>query len=95
MADIVLEATPRLEDFGSAGAGRLRRAGRIPAVIYGKGNHQHVSFEAHAFEMATRGIGKGSKVTVKIGTAELKCQIMEFQEDLIRGKILHVDFKEL
>src|SRR5207249_7882115 len=37
MPDIVLAAEPRAER-GSRAAGRLRRGGRVPAVVYGLGN---------------------------------------------------------
>lgn len=95
MEDKIIETTPRLEDFGSAGARRLIRAGRIPAVVYGKSGIQHVSLDAHDFGLALRKLGVGSEVTLKLGKRDAKCVIKEIQEDLVKSVVRHVDFKEL
>ena len=44
-----LTAVERTEDFGSAGSRRVLRSGRIPAVIYGKHEHLHITLDAHEF----------------------------------------------
>ncbi|MFA6774719.1 MAG: 50S ribosomal protein L25, partial [Sphaerochaetaceae bacterium] len=41
-----LTAQSRTEDFGSAGSRRVVRAGRIPAVIYGKNKPVHITLDA-------------------------------------------------
>ena len=54
MSEIRLSAEPRTE-FGKGGARRTRRAGKIPAVIYGHGAEpRHVSLPAHEFTNAIR-----------------------------------------
>ena len=77
-------------DFGKGAARRLRRAGLIPAVIYGAGAELvHVSVDAHELTMALKhpgavleitGAGKGVKVVAR-----------EVQRDSVRQNIEHVD----
>ncbi|MDN6748483.1 MAG: 50S ribosomal protein L25, partial [Brevibacterium sp.] len=52
MADFKLIAEPRNE-FGKGAARRTRRAGRIPAVVYGHGGDQvHITVNGHTTMMA-------------------------------------------
>ncbi|RAD08654.1 50S ribosomal protein L25, partial [Burkholderia multivorans] len=54
MADFKLIAEPR-DEFGKGAARRIRRAGRIPAVVYGHGGDPvHISLEGHATMMALK-----------------------------------------
>ena len=54
MAD-KLEAASR-SHFGKGASRRLRRDGRVPAVIYGHGaDPVHVSVDAHEIFLATKG----------------------------------------
>ena len=51
---VSIAAEPR-SDFGKGASRRLRRAGRIPAVIYGEGAELiHISLPAHDLELALR-----------------------------------------
>ena len=57
MADFRLEAETRTE-FGKGSARRTRRAGRIPAVLYGHGQDVvHLSLPAREFAAALRNGG--------------------------------------
>lgn len=52
MAQVKLTAEPRSE-FGKGAARRLRRSGRVPAVIYGEGaSLTHVSLDEHELDLA-------------------------------------------
>ena len=95
VAEQIIEATERTEDFGSAGTRRLLKTGRIPGVMYGKGDVKHISFCAHAFSFVLRKADKGSKVQVTLDGAVHECVIREIQEDLVKGQIKHVDFQEV
>ena len=54
MPEVRLSAEPRTE-FGKGGARRTRRAGKIPAVIYGHGaDPRHVSIPAREFAQALK-----------------------------------------
>ncbi|MDC7247705.1 MAG: 50S ribosomal protein L25, partial [Sphaerochaetaceae bacterium] len=46
----MLTGVKRTEDFGSAGSRRLLAQGRLPAVIYGKNQNEHVTIDAKEFQ---------------------------------------------
>ncbi|MGD8113385.1 MAG: 50S ribosomal protein L25, partial [Sphaerochaetaceae bacterium] len=50
MKDTMLTGVKRTEDFGSAGSRRLLAQGRLPAVIYGKNQNEHVTIDAKEFQ---------------------------------------------
>lgn len=90
-----VEATLRTEDFGSAGSRRLLKTGRIPAVVYGKGEVKHISIDAKAFGFTLRVVGKGMALKIKLGKKSINCVLQALQEDLASGTVKHVDFKEV
>jgi large subunit ribosomal protein L25 len=72
VADYRLEAEIRTE-FGKGSARRARRAGRVPAVLYGHGQDVvHLSLPAREFAAALRNGGSNALLTVVIeGKAQL------------------------
>ena len=85
----------RKEDFGSAGSRRLIRAGRIPAVIYGKGENVHLSLDAKDFINKMRHFSESTLLTVKLGKKEHVVLMKDYQENVMRGEATHVDFFEV
>ncbi|MDT4979678.1 MAG: large subunit ribosomal protein, partial [Pseudonocardiales bacterium] len=66
MAEVHLSAELRTE-FGKGGARRTRRAGKIPAVIYGHGaDPRHVSLPDREFANAIRHGGHNVLITLDI-----------------------------
>lgn len=90
-----LTAVERTEDFGSAGSRRLLRSGRIPAVIYGKEEHLHITLDAHEFTYKMRHFTETALLQIMVGKKKHECLMKSYQEDLIRGQIKHVDFYEV
>ncbi|GAA1688262.1 50S ribosomal protein L25/general stress protein Ctc [Fodinicola feengrottensis] len=90
MSEVLITAEPRTE-FGKGGARRTRRAGKIPAVLYGHGTApRHVALPAREFTMVMRG-GVNTLLTVEIdGTKELALP-KAIQRDPIKGTFEHVD----
>jgi large subunit ribosomal protein L25 len=72
VSEVRLSAEPRTE-FGKGGARRTRRAGKIPAVIYGHGaDPRHVSLPAREFTNAIKHGGANVLLTIDLdGTDEL------------------------
>ena len=90
----VLSAQDRTSDFGSAGSRRLLRAGRIPAVIYGKSNAQpiHISLDSKEFTLKMRHFTDTSLLTINVGDKVYECLMKDYQDDLLHDQIKHVDF---
>jgi large subunit ribosomal protein L25 len=89
--EVRITAEPRTE-FGKGGARRTRRAGNVPAVLYGHGGDpRHISFPARDFETALRHEGANVLLDVQIeGGSELALP-KSIQRDPVRGTIEHVD----
>ena len=90
MSDTIL-ATERRSTTGKAHARRIRRAGKIPAVIYGEVKEPiSLEIDAHGFEMMYR---EGhSLVTLDIDGKDQQAIIREVQKHPVSSNILHVDF---
>jgi large subunit ribosomal protein L25 len=92
--EVRIEAEPRTE-FGKGAARRTRRAGRVPAVIYGHGAEvRHLSLPQHELMLAL----KTPNVLIRLeglpGRAGLALP-KAVQRDPIRGSIEHVDLIEV
>ncbi len=84
-----LEAQPRTS-MGSRNALRIRKAGQLPAVIYGhKQAPVHVTVDKKAFiELAHRNV---HLLEVAVGSATEPCLIKELQWDYLGSNVIHVD----
>lgn len=91
MSEVRIAAEARTE-FGKGAARRTRRAGKIPAVLYGHGQDpQHVSLPAHEFATALRHGGANILLSLQLeGGAQLALP-RQIQRDPVRGDIEHVD----
>jgi large subunit ribosomal protein L25 len=89
--DIILVAEPRSER-GSRPAGRLRRAGSVPAVVYGL-DTETLSIKVPAREL-TNALAKGANtlITLKLDGDEALTLARQVQRDPTRGDLQHVDF---
>jgi len=92
VSEVRISAEPRTE-FGKGGARRTRRAGKVPAVLYGHGTDpRHISLPSREFERALH-TEAGSNVLLSLdlgGAAELALP-KSIQRDPVRGSIEHVD----
>ena len=91
MADVKISAEPRTE-FGKGAARRTRRAGRVPAVLYGHGTDPvHLSFDTVDFAAVMRENGRNAVLTVTgVGSQQLALT-KSVVRDPIKGFIEHVD----
>ena len=91
MADFRLEAEIRTE-FGKGSARRTRRAGRVPAVLYGHGQDVvHLSLPAREFAAALRNGGSNALLTVVLDGKEQLALTKAVQRDPIKRVHEHVD----
>lgn len=90
MPEVHIAATPRT-DFGKGPARRERRAGRVPAVLYGHGAPpRHISLPGHDVLLALRTANVLIRLDGLAGGSELALP-KAVQRDPIKGSVEHVD----
>lgn len=90
MSDIKLAAEPRTE-FGKGAARRLRRDGKVPAVLYGHGTDPvHVALPGHDTFLALK--HHNALFELQLEGGEQLAIVKDVQRDPIRGVVEHVDF---
>lgn len=90
-----LTAEPRSE-AGTGVAKRLRRAGKIPAVLYGGGTSEPIVLDARDFRHAIHGKSGGTIFSLAVGGQQAATAIVkEIQRDSTRDEITHVDFQTI
>ena len=90
MPEVRIAAEPRTE-FGKGAARRTRRAGRVPAIIYGHGTDtRHISLPGHDLMLALKTPNVLIRVDGLAGGNQLALP-KAVQRDPIRGSIEHVD----
>jgi large subunit ribosomal protein L25 len=88
--EVRIVAEPRTE-FGKGAARRTRRAGRVPAVLYGHGTDtRHITLPGHELLMALKTPNVLIQVDGLAGRAQLTLP-KAVQRDPIKGFIEHVD----
>ncbi|WP_433298240.1 50S ribosomal protein L25/general stress protein Ctc [Actinoplanes sp. CA-030573] len=93
MSEVKISAEPRTE-FGKGGARRTRRAGLVPAVLYGHGEKpQHIALPAREFAAAIRHGGLNQVFTIDINGASGTTLALPkaIQRDPIKDTYEHVD----
>lgn len=91
MADFKLLAEARNE-FGKGAARRIRRSGRIPAVIYGHGGDPvHVSLEGHATMLALKHANALLEIESTDGSKNVLAIARDVQIEPVRRDIEHLD----
>jgi large subunit ribosomal protein L25 len=89
VSEVKLTAESRSE-FGKGASRRLRRAGKVPAVLYGHGTEPvHVALDGHATMMALKQANALLALDLE-GRTQLALP-KDVQRDAIRGTIDHVD----
>ena len=95
MGKVVLQAKSRSKQ-GSAESRRLRKSGRIPAVIYGRaGKSVSVDLDAVDFVKGTKGISESTIVKLEVGDKSYDAFVKATQRNIVDGNILHIDFYEV
>ncbi|MDQ7849141.1 MAG: 50S ribosomal protein L25 [Armatimonadota bacterium] len=100
MERVSLEASVR-QHTGKEGARRLRRAGAVPAVVYGRGREPvAVAVESRALRTALH-THAGTNVLIDLdirvdgGADRQLVMVKELQRDIFSQEIIHVDFQAI
>ncbi len=80
------------EKFGK-GVAQTRRAGLIPAEVYGKGlENLHISVSAKDFKKVFREAGRNTLITLAAGGEKYSTLVHDVQKDYLTDEVIHVDF---
>jgi large subunit ribosomal protein L25 len=93
VSEVKITAEPRTE-FGKGGARRTRRAGKVPAVLYGHGEKpRHIALPAREFAAAIRHGGANQLFNIEIsgGGGTALALPKAIQRDPIKDTFEHVD----
>jgi len=88
-----VQAEPR-EEFGKNASRRLRRGGRVPAILYGDhGNAIPIAVDPRAIRTVLASeSGQNAIFSLEIkGKAPARVMLREWQVDPVHGELLHVD----
>ena len=92
MATEKITAETRTE-FGKGAARRIRRADKIPAVLYGHGNEPvHLTLPGHSTMMALKRGGSNALLDLDIDGQSQLALTKQVQVDPIRRSLEHIDF---
>ena len=84
----------RRDRTGKETAHKIRAAGRVPAVVYGRGMEPlHVSIDSRElFHLLHTDAGVNVLVDLRVDGDHFLALPREVQRDLIKGRFVHVDF---
>jgi large subunit ribosomal protein L25 len=93
MPDITLASEPRTE-LGSRPSGRLRREGKVPAVVYGRGSDTvSITVPARELQHILAGeAGANSLITLSVDGESVLTLARQIHRHPTRGDLVHVDF---
>jgi large subunit ribosomal protein L25 len=90
-AENVIAAQPRSE-FGDNASRRLRKAGFVPAIIYGR-TQEPMAIVMRAEEWQVAYAKKASLYTIAIEGKEVPAIVKEVQFNHLKNYVYHVDFQ--
>ncbi len=92
MEKVVLKAVRREARGRKVGA--LRRAGKLPAVLYGhRVESTPIMLDAHETALKLSQLTSSSLVTVDLDGTEYPTLVREKQRDFLKNRLLHLDFQ--
>lgn len=94
MSEKVLHVETR-QAKGTADSRRARHAGLIPAVVYGHREPQHLLVNRREFGATFKHITESEIITLKLGKEDLHVLVKDYQSDVVKGELLHLDFYEV
>jgi large subunit ribosomal protein L25 len=98
MKEVTLEVKSR-QEAGKGVARKMRAAGKIPAVVYGKGE-KSVALEldhSHFHNTMRKVVGENPLINLEIDgqKSDKMALIRDMQRDPVDGKLIHIDFQHI
>ena len=92
MSSFQLKAEKR-EKFGSLEARKIKKAGKLPAVIYSKNGNINVAFDKREFEIEfKKGNIQTRIVEIELAGKKIKAIAHKIELDPVSDTVIHVDF---
>jgi len=92
MEKIVLQATRRSVTGKKVGA--MRRAGQLPAVLYGHHfESTPITLDLRETTHTLHGLSSSSLITINLEGQEYAALVREKQRNYVKGTLLHIDFQ--
>ena len=83
-------------ETGKGYANRIRREGRVPAILYGpKAENRTLDVPANVVERLIASGAGGQIIDVAVGAEKHTVLIKEIQRDPARGDLVHIDFHKV
>jgi large subunit ribosomal protein L25 len=89
-----LQAVERT-DLRKGPSGRLRRDGKIPAIIYGHREPRPVTIDQREFRSVFKSFSESTIVTIQVGEDSYDVLLKDYQDDILKDDIIHLDFFEV
>ncbi|HLN78580.1 MAG TPA: 50S ribosomal protein L25/general stress protein Ctc [Nocardioidaceae bacterium] len=91
MSETKIKAESRTE-FGKGAARRIRRADKVPAVLYGHGTDPiHITLPGHETMLALKHGGANALLSIEVGGKSQLALPKQVQRDPIKGFLEHLD----
>ena len=91
MSETKIQAESRTE-FGKGAARRIRRADKVPAVLYGHGTDPiHITLPGHETMLALKHGGANALLSIEVGGKSQLALPKQVQRDPIKGFLEHLD----
>jgi len=81
-------------DRRKSASGRLRREGKIPAIVYGHTEPLAITVDAREFRGAFKRITENTVVHLALPEGVHEVLVKDYQQDHLSGRIVHLDFYE-
>jgi len=76
-------------------ARRLRRSGKIPSIVYGHNEPVPIAVDSNEFNKKFKTVSESTLITLTSGDQSYDVLVKDYQEDMMRGRIMHIDFYEI
>ncbi|UTC67793.1 MULTISPECIES: 50S ribosomal protein L25 [unclassified Treponema] len=95
MEQRLLNANER-STYGKSAAVKMRKSGRIPAVMYDRhGKSVSLDVDEREFMKLFKVVTESTIVTLSASGKDYEVFIKDFQHDIVNDRIMHVDFYEV
>ncbi len=82
-------------EYKKKAAKRLRAEGRIPAVMYSSRGSMPIAVDGHEFSKKFHTVSENTLIKLTVDKDSRDVLVKDYQEDIISGNILHIDFFEV